>query len=123
MIERTIQQFQTEVKNTNSMIKVRRLCKIKKDIKNQLQMTQDKKEQEILIATNNLIIEHIDFQREKAKANRTNKKLQQLKKKMVHGPNIWEIKRKVTRATDTLHTLKNPNGELMESMQDTLGAY
>ena len=52
MIERTIQQFQTEVKNTNSMIKVRRLCKIKKDIKNQLQMTQDKKEQDILIARN-----------------------------------------------------------------------
>ena len=67
--------------------------------------------------------EHIESQREEAEVNRIIKIVQQLKEKnRLYGPKIWEIKRKVTRATDTPHTVKTPNGGLMESRQDILGA-
>ena len=123
-IERTIQQIQTKVKKRNSRTEVRKLCKIKKGLKNQLRRTKDQKEREILIARIHLMREHTESQREEAKGNRIIKIVQQLKEKnRLHGHKIWEIKRKVTRATDIPHSVKAPNGELMESRQDILGAY
>ena len=68
--------------------------------------------------------EHIHSQWEEAEANRIIKIIQQLKEKnRLYGPKIWEIKRKVTRATETSHSVKTSNGELMESRQGILGAY
>ena len=68
--------------------------------------------------------EHIQSQREESEANRIIKIIQQLKEKnRLYGPKIWEIKRKVTRATETPHSGKTSNGELMESRQGILGAY
>ena len=62
--------------------------------------------------------EHIQSQQEEAEANGIIKIIQQLKgKNRLYGPKIWEIKRKVTRATETPHSVKTSNGELMESKQ------
>ena len=108
----------------DSRIEVRKLRKIKKGLKNQLRQTKDQKEREILTARIHLMREHIESQREEAEANRIIKIVQQLKEKnRLYGRKIWEIKRKVTRATDTPHSVKTSNGELMESRQDILGAY
>ena len=123
-IESTIQQVQTKVKKRNSRIEVRKLCKIKKGLKNQLRQTKDQKEQEILIARIHLMREHIESQREEAEANRVLKIVQQLKEKnRLYGPKIWEIKRKVARDTGTPHSVKTSSGKLMESRKDIFGAY
>ena len=76
-IESTIQQVQTKVKKKHSRTEVRKLCKIKKWLKNQLRRTKDQKELGILIARVHLMREHIESQREKAEANRIIKIVQQ----------------------------------------------
>ena len=81
-IEGTIQQVQTKVKKRNSRIEVRKLCKIKKGLKNQLQQTKDQKAREILITRIHLMKEHIQSQREEVEANRIIKIIQQLKEKI-----------------------------------------
>ena len=122
-IEGTIQQVQTKVKKRNSRIEVRKLCKIKIGLKNQLRHTKDQKVREILITRIHLMKEHIQSQWEEAEANII-KIIQQLNEKnRLYAPKIWKIKRKVTRATETPHSVKTSNGELMESRQGILGAY
>ena len=60
--------------------------------------------------------EHIELQQEKTEAKRIAKIVEQLKEKnRSQGPKIWEIKRKVSRAIESPHMVKNSQGKLMKN--------